>query len=124
VAAANQAAEKLTLADFSTNYPWKRPSQGLYEIEVGLKNDKDLTGKRIAALGDLNDDKWIDLVTISQTGDSISVHFYQPDKGTYNSDFSSFKLQSPSTSFLTAENVVVSKEKAKYQGLMVTVRDD
>ena len=67
---------KYTLEDFSTNYFWKRPTTGLYDIDVDLGLNKDLKGKRIAAIGDLNDDKWLDLVTISQAGDYISVHFF------------------------------------------------
>ena len=65
------ATKGYTLENFSTNFFWSRPAQGLYDVNVGLgtNHDKDFKGERIAAMGDLNDDKWLDLVTVSESGD-------------------------------------------------------
>lgn len=51
---------------------------GLNEPEM-----KEFDGERIAAMGDLNDDKWMDLVTCNEAGNQITVHFYNDKTMTY-----------------------------------------
>jgi len=59
-----------TMEDFNTNLFWNRPAQGYFPVNVGLPGPEtpDFNGERIAAIGDLNDDKWMDLVTCNEAG--------------------------------------------------------
>lgn len=66
------SAQDYDIEAFHTKWFWTRPKEGFYNVEAGLKaswntnsTSSDFHGNRIFALGDLNNDKLNDLVTVS-----------------------------------------------------------
>ena len=55
---------------------------GLYEVDVGLRQPllPEEAGTNLMAFADLNSDKYTDIVTVSDSKQSFTVHFYEPLK--------------------------------------------
>jgi hypothetical protein len=55
---------------------------GLYEVDVGLRQPLLLeeSGTNLMAFADLNSDKYTDIVTVSDSKQSFTVHFFEPLK--------------------------------------------
>ena len=75
-----------TIKDFHTIYPWQYKSKGLYKVDIGLREPEDKLGVKlyegmmVAAIGDLNDDKHNDIITISNNQHHLTVHFYDEQR--------------------------------------------
>jgi hypothetical protein len=58
---------------------------GLYQVDVDLKEaQKD--GLRLFAIGDLNNDKQNDIVTVNDKRDGFSVHYFRQKDEEYKFD--------------------------------------
>jgi hypothetical protein len=55
---------------------------GLYEVDVGLRQPLLLeeSGTNLMAFADLNSDKYTDIVSVSDSKQSFTVHFFEPLK--------------------------------------------
>jgi len=78
-------------------------------------------GQRIVAIGDVNGDKWLDVVTTNTGGNEVTVNYYDKEAQTYVAS-EPFPLEysaSNTTKNLSAANVVITKYNQKLQSLMV-----
>ena len=66
LAATTYAAD---LSDFQSKLPWQRPSEGFYEIDFAPQT-------LLVAIQDMNNDKWLDLITVNPSQDIVSVHYF------------------------------------------------
>lgn len=71
------------IKEFSTKFPWSRPREPFYKINVGINfNNHTIAsgfrGKHVMAYGFIDNDKFNDLVVISQNRSMFAVHIYNP----------------------------------------------
>ena len=55
---------------------------GLYQVDVDLK-EAQKNGLRLFAIGDLNNDKQNDIVTLNDKRDGFSVHYFRSNENDY-----------------------------------------
>lgn len=74
-------------------------------------------------MADMNGDKWLDLVTVNDAGDAISVYYFgdTEQKFKYSTTFNIEK--ETSSQKLVVENVIHTKESRLLQSLLVTIKD-
>jgi hypothetical protein len=55
---------------------------GLYEVDVGLRQPLlgEEEGTNLMAFADLNNDKYTDIITVSDSKQSFTIHFFEPQK--------------------------------------------
>ena len=83
---------------------------GFYPLKDGVIQDLHSgEGLKIMAMGDVNNDKHIDLVTVNNQQDHFTVHFYQGETMQYNS---SLPIQVDKTSNnVQIASIVISRDK-------------
>jgi len=71
------------IKDFHTVWPWNYKSDGLYEVDIGIANSgTDSAGTTLSdgsivmAIGDLDDDKHNDILTMSDDQKTLTVNYY------------------------------------------------
>lgn len=51
---------------------------------MGLKTDDEtFDGHRIMAIQDMNNDKFVDLITLNEAADTVTVHYFDEYTGKY-----------------------------------------
>ena len=53
---------------------------GLYEVDVGLRTSEGEQGNHLSTFADLNNDRYTDIITISEGKSSFTVHLFDPTK--------------------------------------------
>jgi hypothetical protein len=79
-------AEAEVIGDFKPGQFWKWKSDIFYEVESGI-SDPLKEGLGIVEIADVNNDKSMDLISISQDGKGFGVHYYMRDQDYYNSSY-------------------------------------
>jgi len=70
------------LTEFTNQLFWEEPPEGLFEVEVGLNNSTYGSGD-LMAFGDLNSDKYTDIITVSDDKKSFSIHIFNYNKNMF-----------------------------------------
>lgn len=76
------ASATYTVKDFHTIWPWNYKSDGLYQVDIGINPGTDSAnstlsdGIVILAMGDLDDDKHNDLVSVSDDQMTVTIHYW------------------------------------------------
>lgn len=83
---------------------------GYYPVNIGLPNEP----MRIMAVGDLNNDKYNDIVTTNSDGSIFSVHYFEQSNLTY---VNSVSIDLPEGLYI--DSVVVMKAAQPYQSLLI-----
>jgi len=71
-----------SIHDFHTIWPWLYKSDGLYNVDIGVEVKKDSTGHNlfkglvVLAIGDVDDNKHNDIITISDDQSTLTIFFY------------------------------------------------
>ena len=54
-------------------------------MDVGFNSptDADFAGQKIMTIGDINDDKWLDVITTNTDGTEITANYYDKDLQAY-----------------------------------------
>ena len=70
--------------EFNTKFPWSRPRESFYKINVGLNYNNHteysgFRGRHIMAYGFINNDKFNDIVVVSQNRSMFAVYIYNTD---------------------------------------------
>ena len=71
----NATYHELSLHDFSKNFFWQQPPEGMFEVNIGLQGnasangtrDFDLEGQELMLFADINADMFTDMITVDQT---------------------------------------------------------
>lgn len=53
---------------------------GLYEVDVGLRASEGEQGSHLSVFADLNNDRYTDIITVSEGKSSFTVHLFEPAK--------------------------------------------
>ena len=87
---------------------------GYYPVNIGLPNEP----MRIMAIGDLNNDKYNDIVTTNSDGSIFSVHYFEESNLTY---VNSVSIDLPQGLYI--DSVVVMKAAQPYQSLLIVASE-
>jgi hypothetical protein len=71
------------LDHFNKDLFWEEPLEGLYEVDVGIRPppvESGETGNNLMAFADLNNDKYTDIITVSDGRTAFTIHLYEPLK--------------------------------------------
>lgn len=86
----NSARATNKISDFHSIWPWSYKSDGLYEVDIGINSGTDSAnatlsdGSLVVAIGDLDDDKHNDIITMTDNQSSFTVHFYDEKNMDYS----------------------------------------
>lgn len=100
------------IKDFHSIWPWNYISDGLYEVDIGIQSATDSVGVSlydgltIIGLGDVDDNKHTDIITVSEDRRYLTIHYYNKD----NMDYSSSKTLDMGTCKVGAANVIPTKK--------------
>jgi hypothetical protein len=74
-----------TIKDFHTIWPWDYIGDGLYDVDIGINEGTDAAnttlsnGTIVIAMGDIDDNKHNDLISMSDDQMTVTLNFYHTD---------------------------------------------
>jgi hypothetical protein len=69
------------LEHFNKELFWEEPPEGLYEVDVGLRQPQSNGGgMNMMAFSDMNSDKYTDIVTVNDARTEFTVHLFEPTR--------------------------------------------
>ena len=78
-----------TVSDFHSIWPWEYKGDGLYEVDIGINRGTDAAnttlsdGTIVLAIGDINDNKHNDIITMSDDQMTVTINFLNTDNFKY-----------------------------------------
>lgn len=95
---------------------------GFYSVDVGLKSSlsdpsQNFNGNKIFALGDLNNDKLNDIVTVSDDQKSFQPYYFNAE----SYKFTASPLPTAVTSGYIITSIFIGKDNSGQQNLYVTI---
>ena len=88
-----------------------------YEIESGIK-DPNMEGLKIMAIGDMNNDRNNDIVSVNGDQDHFIVHYFDPDKMAYNRT-EPVLVDNSNSNINKIASIVISRDSNTLQSLFV-----
>ena len=71
------------LTDFEDKWFWELPHEGLYELNLSLNNNTEIS-ILVTAVADLNDDKFADFIAVGEDPATFRAFIYDPFKHEFN----------------------------------------
>ena len=109
------------MIDFHPKLFWNRPPEGFYDADIGM-TDPDMAGQKIMAIGDVNSDGYMDLITMNDQEDSFVVHYYNSSSKEYISGQTT--AVDTTTPNAKISNIVVSRNMQVLQQLYIIYYPD
>lgn len=82
---------------------------GFYNLKEGIIEDQTGEGLKIIAMGDVDNDQHVDLITVNTDLDHFTVHFWDPVLMRYNHTSPVWVDKNHNTSKIAS--IVISKDK-------------
>ena len=106
------SSQETQIKDFHSIWPWNYISDGLYDVDIGIQSSTDSVGASlfdgltVIGLGDVDDNKHTDILTISEDKKYLSIHYYSKD----NMDYADSKTIDMNGWLIGAANVIPTKK--------------
>jgi hypothetical protein len=88
------------------------------DVSMGLEINDYAEGRRIMAIGDMNNDKHADIITVNSGQDSFTVSYYNPSSFEYE-PATPFQLDTSNPNILKISSIVIARDMKELQSLYV-----
>ena len=109
--------DKFKIEEFHPQLFWNRPREGFYDVDVGF-NDPAGEGMKIMAIGDINNDKNADVITVGEGQDSFQLHLYNQTTRRYDAQMPPKPVQAKISS------IVIARDMTELQSLYIIFDED